>query len=48
MMAFRILKPMLLVVRIEMETSRLEIRRITSGILVDVDGMLSRRQIIAS
>ncbi len=44
--AFRILKPVLLVVRIEMGASRLEIRGISLWILVDVDGVFSRRQIM--
>ena len=46
MMAFWILKPVLLAVRIEMGAGRFEIRGITPCILVDVDGMLSRRQIM--
>ncbi len=45
-MAVRIIKPVLLVVRIEMGTRRLEIRWITPCILVNVDGMLSGWQIM--
>ncbi len=46
MMTFKILKSVLLVVGIEMRASRLEIWWIALRILVDVDGMLSRRQIV--
>ena len=45
-MTFRTLKSVLLVVRIEMRAGRLEIWCIALWILVDVDGMLSRRQIV--
>jgi len=43
-MAFRILQAMLLVVRIEVWSRRLEIRSITFRVLVNVNGVLSRRQ----
>ena len=46
MMAFGIFQPMLFIVRIEMWASRFEIRRIALCVLVDVDGMLSGRQIV--
>ena len=44
MVAVRILPPVLLAVGIEMRTGRFEVRRITFGILVNVNRMLARRQ----
>ena len=46
MMTFGILQAVLLVVRIEMRAGRFEIWRVTLWILVDVDGVLSGRQIV--
>src|SRR5579872_6920160 len=46
MVSFRILQAMLLVIGIEMASGRLEVWPIALGSLMDVDGMVARRQVL--
>ena len=45
-MAFRIVEAVFLVIRIEMRPRRLEVRRFALGILMEVQGVLTGRQIL--
>src|SRR5260370_3474873 len=43
---FRVLQSMLFAIRIEVRAGRLEVRHITLCILVNVDGVLARREVV--